>query len=147
MIMIIENGSRHNVVIRSYQRLVVFANIRMAMNHAFEFVYPISLSLIGVIHFSPIAPLSLMHMFSNQVQKQYPNAIACDITDHSDGCGAKLELTVVSPTFENVALLKRHREIQNNLKEQGLFEEIHALQINAWTEEQWEKKKSQKGGD
>ena len=38
-------------------------------------------------------------------------------------------------------LIKRHREVQNHLKEKGLFEEIHALQIKAWTGEQWEKKK------
>ncbi|KAL7430700.1 hypothetical protein ACHAXH_004420 [Discostella pseudostelligera] len=87
--------------------------------------------------------MSLADRVKEEVQKLYPNAIACNIIDHSDGCGAKLELTVVSPTFENVPLLKRHREIQNNLKEHGLFEEIHALQINAWTKEQWEKKQQQ----
>lgn len=77
-----------------------------------------------------------------KVQKQYPNALECKIIDHSDGCGAKLELTVVSDTFEGMPLLARHREVQNKLKEKGLFEEIHALQIKAWTGKQWETKKS-----
>lgn len=76
-----------------------------------------------------------------QVQRQYPNALECKIIDLSDGCGAKLELTIVSNTFEGMPLIKRHREVQNHLKEKGLFEEIHALQIKAWTGEQWEKKK------
>mmetsp|Transcript_10603 Transcript_10603/g.16122 ORF Transcript_10603/g.16122 Transcript_10603/m.16122 type:complete len:93 (-) Transcript_10603:1050-1328(-) len=76
-----------------------------------------------------------------EVKQQYPNAIECSIVDHSDGCGAKLELTVVSDSFDGMMLLKRHREIQNHLKEKGLFDEIHALQIKAWTPSQWEKKK------
>ena len=76
-----------------------------------------------------------------QVKKQYPNALECSIVDHSDGCGAKLELSIVSNTFEGMPLLKRHREVNNVLKEKGLWEELHALQVVAWTEEQWEKKK------
>lgn len=76
-----------------------------------------------------------------KVQKRYPDALECTIVDHSDGCGAKLELTVVTNSFEGMPLLKRHREVQTHLKERGLFEEIHALQIKAWTGEQWEKKK------
>lgn len=80
-------------------------------------------------------------IYIKKVKQQYPNAIECSIVDHSDGCGAKLELTVVSDSFEGVMLLKRHRAIQNHLKEKGLFDEIHALQIKAWTPSQWEKKK------
>ena len=38
-------------------------------------------------------------------------------------------------------ILKRHREINNLMKEKGLWEELHALQICAWTEKQWEEKK------
>ena len=85
-----------------------------------------------------------MHKFTRQqlqTQKRYPDAVECSVVDHSDGCGAKLELTIVSDAFEGTPLIKRHREVQNNLKEVGLFEEIHALQIKAWTAEQWEKKK------
>ena len=70
----------------------------------------------------------------------------CNIVDHSDGCGAKLELTIVTNTFVGMPLLKRHREIQTFLKERGLFDEIHALQIKAWTGDQWEKKKEEGGG-
>ena len=78
---------------------------------------------------------------NEKIQTQYPDAINCSIIDLSDGCGAKLELTIVSDTFDKMPLIKRHREVQNHLKEKGLFEEIHALQIKAWTGDQWEKKK------
>lgn len=84
---------------------------------------------------------SLASRVKEEVQRQYPDALECNIVDHSDGCGAKLELTIVSDAFVGIPLLKRHREVQNHLKERGLFEEIHALQIKAWTGEQWEKKK------
>ncbi|KAL3809318.1 hypothetical protein ACHAXA_008717 [Cyclostephanos tholiformis] len=79
----------------------------------------------------------------SQVQKRYPDALECKIIDHSDGCGAKLELTVVTNSFEGMPPLKRHREVQTYLKEKGLFEEIHALQINAWTGDQWEKRRGE----
>ncbi len=75
------------------------------------------------------------------MKKRYPDAMECSIIDHSDGCGAKLELTVVSDSFQGMPLLKRHREVNNLLKEKGLWEELHALQVVAWTGEQWEKKK------
>ncbi|KAL9178961.1 hypothetical protein ACHAXT_011934 [Thalassiosira profunda] len=84
---------------------------------------------------------SLADRVKEEVQRHYPNALECSIVDHSDGCGAKLELTIVSDTFEGMPLLKRHREVQNHLREKGMFEEIHALQIKAWTGAQWEKKK------
>lgn len=77
----------------------------------------------------------------NKVKLQYPDAAECSIVDESNGCGARLHLTVVSDSFDGMPLLKRHRTIQNLLKERGLFEEIHALQIKAWTTSQWEKKK------
>lgn len=106
------------------------------------------LHFVTAIHSSNSVFFTLYHMninagFGKKVKQQYPNAIECSIVDHSDGCGAKLELTVVSDSFDGMMLLKRHREIQNHLKEKGLFDEIHALQIKAWTPSQWEKKKGE----
>jgi len=75
------------------------------------------------------------------VKQHYPDAAECSIVDESNGCGARLNLTVVDDSFAGVPLLKRHRAIQNVLKEKGLFDEIHALQLKAWTVAQWEKKK------
>ena len=78
------------------------------------------------------------------MQNKYPDATICNIDDHTDGggsCGAKFELTIVTNAFVGMPPLKRHREIQTHLIERGIFDEIHALQIKAWTGDQWEKKK------
>mmetsp|Transcript_12016 Transcript_12016/g.17398 ORF Transcript_12016/g.17398 Transcript_12016/m.17398 type:complete len:91 (+) Transcript_12016:92-364(+) len=67
----------------------------------------------------------------------------CECIDQSDGCGAKLELTVVSPHFEKVPPLSRHRKINTLLKDNGMMDRIHALTIHAWTPSQWETKRGQ----
>jgi stress-induced morphogen len=62
--------------------------------------------------------------------------------DESDGCGAKLRLTIVSDQFDKVPLIQRHRKVQKALDEAGLgMDQIHALTIKAWTVAQYEKKK------
>eukprot|EP00540_Astrosyne_radiata_P002659 CAMPEP_0116823734 /NCGR_PEP_ID=MMETSP0418-20121206/1004_1 /TAXON_ID=1158023 /ORGANISM="Astrosyne radiata, Strain 13vi08-1A" /LENGTH=118 /DNA_ID=CAMNT_0004452023 /DNA_START=61 /DNA_END=415 /DNA_ORIENTATION=- len=53
--------------------------------------------------------------------------------------GAKLELVVVSPKFEGMPLLKRHRTVNGCLNE--YMDQIHALSIKAWTPSQYAKKK------
>uniref|UniRef100_A0A7S2TV98 BolA-like protein n=1 Tax=Lotharella oceanica TaxID=641309 RepID=A0A7S2TV98_9EUKA len=63
----------------------------------------------------------------------------CIVVDTSGGCGAMFELYLVTKEFEGVALLERHRMIQNTLKEE--LKEIHALSMKTWTPAQWEKKK------
>ena len=81
--------------------------------------------------------------------KQCEENIQCthvECIDHSDaGCGVKLELTVVSPDFEGMMPLKRHRTINALLKTDGLMDSIHALTINAWTPAQWEEKRKLQG--
>jgi BolA protein len=53
--------------------------------------------------------------------------------------GAKLELVVVSPKFEGVPLIKRHRMVNTVLSD--YMNDIHALTIKAWTPSQYESKK------
>ena len=66
-----------------------------------------------------------------------------EVIDESDGCGAKIQLTIVSPVFDGLPLIQRHRKVQMTLNEVGLgMDVIHALTIRAWTESQWEKKKA-----
>jgi stress-induced morphogen len=61
--------------------------------------------------------------------------------DQSDGCGAKLLLTIVSDTFDKVPLIQRHRRVQKTLKEAGFgMDQVHAITIQAWTAEQYKKK-------
>lgn len=63
------------------------------------------------------------------------------VEDQSSGCGAKLELTIVSSKFKGKALLQRHRLVHSVVKDEGYMDSIHALTIHAYTDEQWEKKK------
>ena len=85
----------------------------------------------------------LIYISLKKLQNKYPNAIECQVIDNSNttssSCdnGAKLEVIIVTSEFDNISNIKRHREIQNLLKEKGLFDNIHALQIKAWTVEQY----------
>lgn len=57
--------------------------------------------------------------------------------------GAKLILTIVSNQFKGKMPLARHRLVNSLLKDElADGSVIHALTINAWTPEQWEKKKA-----
>lgn len=64
------------------------------------------------------------------------------VHDVSSGCGAKFELFVAAQAFDGVALLARHRLVQEAIKSAGLMDKIHALTIKAWTLTEWEAKKS-----
>ena len=66
--------------------------------------------------------------------------IHLSVEDESGGCGAKFSVVVVSPAFEGVALLARHRLVNEALKEQ--LKTIHALSIKALTPTQWEKQQA-----
>jgi stress-induced morphogen len=62
-----------------------------------------------------------------------------DNSDGSCGGGAKLELVVVSEKFEGLALLKRHRLVNDCLAE--FMPQIHAITMKTWTPQQYESKK------
>lgn len=61
-----------------------------------------------------------------------------DIQDLSGGTcdGAKLEVLVVSDSFEGVPLLQRHRSVQELLADE-MQSSIHALTIKAMTKAQY----------
>lgn len=50
-----------------------------------------------------------------------------------------MELIVVSPRFEGVPLLKRHRMVNEIVKEE--MDKIHALTMKTWTPAQYESRK------
>ena len=59
--------------------------------------------------------------------------------DKSDGLcdgGAKLEVLVVSDAFDKLPPLKRHRMVNDCLKE--LMPQIHALSLKTYTPEQYD---------
>jgi BolA protein len=51
------------------------------------------------------------------------------------------KVLIVSTEFAGLPLVKRHQKIYNELKE--VMKQIHALQLNAWTPEEWQKKSSE----
>lgn len=63
-----------------------------------------------------------------------------DCTVVGDGCGAKVDLKVVSKAFEGVPLLKRHQLVNEIFSEDLSNNRIHALTIKAWTPAQYAKK-------
>ena len=78
-----------------------------------------------------------------RLTKRLPGVVFVRVTDDSGGCGAKFSVIVVTPAFDGVRLLDRHRMINGSA---GVLasemESIHALQLKTWTPKQWEKKKS-----
>eukprot|EP00056_Hartaetosiga_gracilis_P020515 m.19930 g.19930 ORF g.19930 m.19930 type:complete len:95 (-) comp8518_c0_seq1:100-384(-) len=70
-----------------------------------------------------------------------------EVVDKSEGCGGKFEVVVVSPKFSGLSLLKRHRLVNNTLKEE--LKSIHAFSQKTFTQEQWDFKMKEgvcKGG-
>ncbi|GAX27702.1 hypothetical protein FisN_13Hu201 [Fistulifera solaris] len=71
------------------------------------------------------------------------NASHVECVDHNasqeecDG-NAKLDLIVVSPQFEGVPLIKRHRMVNDALVE--FMPRIHALSMKTWTPAQYDSK-------
>ena len=73
-----------------------------------------------------------------ELQAEY---VSCTDISGGSSCdgGYKLELIVVSPNFDGVPLLKRHRMVNDVLKEE--MNRIHALTMKTWTPAQYESKK------
>lgn len=60
------------------------------------------------------------------------------VIDTSDGCGSKFHIFVSSKQFDGVSLIDRHRLVQSALSQ--YMNDIHAVEIKAWTEKQWNEK-------
>jgi len=73
------------------------------------------------------------------VKEHLPGIQHLEVIDESGGCGAKFSLVIVTPHFENMGLLERHRLVNDTLKEE--MKKIHALSMKTWTPKQWETKK------
>ncbi|XP_047343489.1 bolA-like protein 2 isoform X3 [Vespa velutina] len=63
-----------------------------------------------------------------------------EVTDQSDGCGAKFSVVVVSNVFEGKTLLQRHRLVNSALEEE--LKTIHAFSQKTLTSEQWKKQQT-----
>lgn len=92
------------------------------------------------------AQKSVAEQVKNQCANAFPSTEFLDVVDQSDGCGAKLLVTIVSDeAFDKVPLIQRHRKVQKVLKDAGFgMDVVHAVTIQAYTIAQWEKKKTDK---
>ena len=59
-----------------------------------------------------------------------------EVTDESDGCGARFTILVVSSAFEGLPLLRRHRMVNGVIKEE--LEVIHAITLVTKTPAEYE---------
>ena len=66
-----------------------------------------------------------------QSKLQSLNPTHLSVVDDSGGCGAKFVVVIVSPAFEGVPQLKRHRLVNECLKNE--LPSIHALSLTAKT--------------
>jgi stress-induced morphogen len=57
------------------------------------------------------------------------------VDDLSDGCGAKVEITIVADEFENKPLLQCHRLVHSILQEER--KTIHALTLKTIPTSKW----------
>jgi len=78
----------------------------------------------------------------SKILKEKLSTTHLEVIDESGGCGAKFSIIVVSSLFSGKPLLDRHRLVNDALKEE--LKEIHALSMQTWTPEQYEKKKADK---
>ena len=60
----------------------------------------------------------------------------CIVEDLSDGCGAKIDIVVVSNKFDGMGLLDRQRAVHAALEEE--MKTIHAITMKCKTVKQWE---------
>ncbi|XP_014363187.2 bolA-like protein 2 [Papilio machaon] len=63
------------------------------------------------------------------------DAVHVEVTDESDGCGAKFSVVIVSDKFQGKPLLARHRLVNSVLQEE--LKTIHAFTQKTLTVEQW----------
>ena len=57
------------------------------------------------------------------------------VEDLSDGCGAKLKITIVSSKFEGLPLLKQHRLVNDAAKAE--LSAVHAFNLKTYTPAKW----------
>ncbi|GAA5968114.1 hypothetical protein JCM8115_001744 [Rhodotorula mucilaginosa] len=73
----------------------------------------------------------------SKIRASWPDVTHVQVFDVSGGCGASYEVVIVSPSFAGKTTLKKHREVNDKLKEE--IAELHAFTQKTFTPEQFEK--------
>ncbi|GAA5922452.1 hypothetical protein JCM1841_004916 [Sporobolomyces salmonicolor] len=71
-----------------------------------------------------------------KIRASWPDLTHVQVFDISGGCGASYEVIIVSPSFEGKTTLKKHREVNEKLKEE--IAELHAFTQKTFTPKQFE---------
>ncbi|GAA5821395.1 hypothetical protein JCM11251_004603 [Rhodosporidiobolus azoricus] len=72
-----------------------------------------------------------------KIRASWPDLTHVQVFDVSGGCGASYEVIIVSPSFAGKTTLKKHREVNEKLKDE--IAELHAFTQKSFTPEQFEK--------
>ncbi|GAA5855939.1 hypothetical protein JCM8547_000422 [Rhodosporidiobolus lusitaniae] len=72
-----------------------------------------------------------------KIRSSWPDVTHVQVFDISGGCGASYEVIIVSPSFGGKTTLKKHREVNDKLKDE--IAELHAFTQKSYTPEQFEK--------
>ncbi|GAA5935690.1 Bol2p [Sporobolomyces koalae] len=70
-----------------------------------------------------------------KIRASWPDLTHVQVFDISGGCGASYEVIIVTPSFAGKTTLKRHREVNEKLKEE--IAELHAFSQKTFTPEQF----------
>ncbi|GAA98623.1 hypothetical protein E5Q_05310 [Mixia osmundae IAM 14324] len=72
-----------------------------------------------------------------RIRAVLPSATHVQVFDISGGCGQSYEVIIVSPDFEGMSTLKRHRKVNELLADE--IAQLHAFTQKSLTPEQWSK--------
>ncbi|BGP23164.1 bolA family protein [Rhodotorula toruloides] len=71
-----------------------------------------------------------------KIRDCWPDATHAQVFDVSGGCGDSYEVIIVSPSFAGKTTLKKHREVNDKLKDE--IAQLHAFTQKTFTPEQFE---------
>ena len=72
-------------------------------------------------------------ILESKIRAGIPNCDHIQITDMSDGCGSKYEITVVSSSFMGKAIVQQHRMVHKAIDQERTH--IHAITLKTKTPE------------
>jgi stress-induced morphogen len=79
-----------------------------------------------------------------KIQSKIPNCTFVKVTDLSDGCGSKFDITVVSSEFMGKAIIAQHRLVNKAIEEER--KHIHAITLKTKTPESWQQENEPEEG-
>ena len=83
-----------------------------------------------------------LHDIQAAIKQHIPDATVHVMDPNQDG--QHLEAIVISPSFNNMMLVKQHQMVMKPLKE-AFQQSVHALALKTFTPEKWEEQKTQYG--